>query len=313
MDGYRRLVLLSVLVGLLGVSGAHCPRRTPYYGDPLPRALPPSPSLEQVIDVVNRNNSQIGSYWTSRARLSGPGFPTLSASVAFERPLRFRLRADTALTGPELDLGSNHEHFWFWVKRNRPPAVFFCRHDQFHTGRARQMIPIDPYWLIEALGTAEFDRGLPHQGPFPASKDRLEIHTVRDTPEGPMIKSTVVDAIRGVVLEQRIYDPGGRLLASSVAAGHRRDPASGLVMPTSVDINCPPAQFSMRIDLGNVQINRLPSNPAGLWQMPNDPNLQFVDLCRPPAASPLSPPPGASPGVSLHPRSPTQQWPRRTH
>ena len=127
--------------------------------------LPPSPTIEQVIQAVNQNNSRIQSFMTNQATLSVPGLPTLRASVAFERPWRLRLRGDTGLTGPEIDLGSNDELFWFWVRRNQPPAIFFCRHDQFAACPARQMIPIEPKWLIEALGVAELDPGLPYQGP----------------------------------------------------------------------------------------------------------------------------------------------------
>ena len=32
------------------------------------------------------------------------------------------------------------------------------------------MIPIDPDWLIEALGTLEIDPSLPHQGPYTIDK-----------------------------------------------------------------------------------------------------------------------------------------------
>ena len=42
-------------------------------------------------------------------------------------------------------------------------------------------------------------------------------------------------------------------------------------MPTVVQINCPSAQFSMRIDLGDVEINRLSGDPVALWSMPSYP------------------------------------------
>ena len=51
----------------------------------------------------------------------------------------------------ELDVGSNDELFWFWIKRNKPRALFYCRHDQFGSSNARQMIPVDPGWLAERV------------------------------------------------------------------------------------------------------------------------------------------------------------------
>lgn len=274
---------------LLAVAGAGCKtfpwtQPTP----PPPRLLPPSPTLEQVIEVVNRNNSQIRSFSSTRASIDGPGFPSLRASLAFERPRRLRLRAETGLTGAEFDLGSNDELFWFWVRRNRPPAVYFCRHDQIATSEALRTMPIDPEWLIEALGVVELDPALPHQGPTPLPNDRLRIDTIRNTPEGPTTKITIIDGSQGWILEQHLYDARRRLLASSVASGHRRDPLSGLVMPTIVQINCPPAKLSMRINLGNVEINRLSGNTTALWTMPEYPGAPLVDLADPRFRAPPS-------------------------
>ena len=181
-----------------------------------PPALPPSPTIEQVIQAVNQNNSRIQTFTTNQAALSVPGWPTLPASVVFERPGRLRIRGDTGLTGPEIDLGSNDELFWFWVRRNQPPAIFFCRHDQFATCPARQMIPIEPKWLIEALGVAELDPRLPYQGPPQLiGPDRLEIRAVRETPNGPTTKITRIDAVPGV------YPRARRLRRPRPPAGQR--------------------------------------------------------------------------------------------
>ena len=290
---YRRCLPLLLCTGLLAFSGASCPQTLQRYTNPLPRVLPPSPTLEQVIEVVNRNNSQIHSFSSNRASISGQGFASLGASVAFERSRRFRLRAGTGLTGTELDLGSNDELFWFWLRRGQPPAMYYCRHDQLASGGAAQTTPFDPAWLIEALGVTEFDPALPHQGPYPMPNDKLRIDTIRNTPEGPVTKITIIDGSQGWVLEQRLFDARRQLLASSIASGHRRDPLSGLVMPTVVNINCPPAQLALRIDLGNVEINRISGDPATLWSMPSIPGAPLIDLADP-NAQPLEPIPASA-------------------
>jgi hypothetical protein len=271
--------LLLIVVGLFGLGGASCPQMVRQYTAPLPRVLPASPTLEQVIEVVNRNSSQIQSFSTGRASLSGSGFPSLTASVAFQRARRFRLQAGTSF-GAELDLGSNDELFWFWVKRSQTPAIYFCRHDQFAMSQARRVTPFEPQWLIEALGVVELDRALPHQMTL-LPNDRIKIDTIRDTPEGPVAKVTIIDGSQGWVLEQHVYDATRRLVASAIASGHRRDPLTGLVMPTVVDINSPQAQLRMRIDLGNVEINRLADDRPALWTMPNYAGASVVDMGNP--------------------------------
>jgi hypothetical protein len=292
-SSWQRLLRLLLCTGLLALSGASCPQMLQRYTNPLPRVLPPSPTLEQVIEVVNRNSGQIRSFSANRASLSGSGFPSLGASVAFERPMRFRLRAGTGLTGTEIDFGSNDELFWFWMRRNQPPGLYYCRHSQFAANAAWRP-PFEPQWLIEALGLAGFDPALPHQGPVALPNDRLRIDTIRNTPEGPVTKITIIDGSQGWILEQHMFNARRQLVASSVASGHRRDPLSGLVMPTVVNINCPPAQLSMRLDLGEVEINRLSGDPASLWSMPSYPGAPLIDLADPNAMPPGGPAPVAT-------------------
>ncbi len=313
MDGRRCRLLLVALAGLVGLGGLGCRSGAPFYASPPAPALPPTPTLEQIIQTVNANSSRIQSLSTSDATLSGPEFPALRASLAFERPRRLRLRAETALTGPELDLGSNDEVFWFWVRRSHPPAVYYCRHDQFETSPARSMFPVRPQWLIDALGVDMLDPNLPHQGPIAAANGRYEIRTVRQTTDGQTTKVTVVDGMRGLVVEQHLYDVQGRLLASSIVTQHRRDPLTGVYVPQILDIRSPSAQFSMKLDLGTVVVNRLAGDPALLWAMPTHGGLQPIDLCGPnPAPAPSAWMPGTVAGSPSQRPLPNRAWNRLT-
>ncbi len=276
-------VRLIIAAGFVALCGASCPARISPFTTPLAPVLPPQPTLAQVIETVNRNNAQISSFATDEAVLSGPAFPTLRrTSVAFERPRRFRLKAGTGFLGDELDVGSNDELFWMWIRRNTPPALYFCRHELFAQSPVRQSIPIDPDWLIEALGVVDLDPARPHEGPFVLPGDRVEIRTPRQTPTGPMTKSTIVDLRYGWVVEQHLFDAQGQRVASAAAREHRRDPLSNLTMPKIVDLYSPRMNFQMRIDLGNVKINSpMMTDRAELFAMPEYPGYPAVDLCDP--------------------------------
>jgi hypothetical protein len=290
----RYLLLTLVLAMLVTNDGCAWMRRWYAVQEPPPRILPPGAGLEQVITAVNRNNAQVQSLSSNSATLSGPGYPTLRARFAYQRPCNFRLRAETGISGPELDLGSNTELFWFWVKRSQPAALYFCRHEQYANSQARQMIPIDPNWLIEALGTLEIDPALQHSGPYPDKGNRIQIRTIRNTPDGPNMKVTIIDATSAWVMEQQVYDAQGRLRARSITEGYRRDPRTGIYVPAAVRVECPAAQFSMRIDLGDMQVNQLQGDPAVLWSLPNDTGSPLVDLGNP--NTPYAAPPGVSAG-----------------
>ncbi len=307
MDGYRRNLTFLVILLLVAAGGAGCPRTMQRYAD-IPRLLPPQPSLEQVIETVNWNSSQIQSFSTDRATITIAGSPTLRANVAMQRPGRFRLQADTALTaGPEFDLGSNDELFWFWYRGDPQKAVYYCRHDRFSESPARTAIPIAPGELIDALGLAQFDPALAHQGPNVRRDGKLEIRTIRETEAGPVTKLTVVDP-GGWIAEQHFYDAGGRLALSAIARDHRRDPLSNRIMPRVVEVNCPRSRFQMRINLGNVAINTLSASRPGLWTMPQHEGARLVDLGDPnlrfePAPTARYPSPNArATGRALHRR-----------
>jgi hypothetical protein len=234
-----------------------------------------------VTNVINSNSGQVLSLYTSQASVTIPGAPTaLRTTVAYQRERRLRLRADTALTGPEMDLGSNDELFWFWVKRNQPPAVYFCRHDQFATSAARKFLPVDPTWLPRALGVVTFAPGGAYQGPTPISAGRLEIRTLPATPDGNTFV-TVIDDSRGIVLEEHVYDPLGNRLATALLSRHRRDGTTGITLPKHVELHLPTMQLQIGIDLKDEQINRLQASQADLWIKPPLHGYTELDLADP--------------------------------
>ena len=150
-------------------------------GPAAPQVLMEGASREQIIAAVNQNSSRIHSLTVTGATITVPdmmGLPLLSGNIAAERPGRFRLTAGTAVTGQEIDLGSNDELFWLWVRRNQPPGVYFCRHAQFANSNIRQMMPVEPSWLLAALGMVDldpasvFDGPLPRRATAPSSCDR---------------------------------------------------------------------------------------------------------------------------------------------
>ena len=304
MDGYRSGVALGLVAGMLTLGTSGCA----WFRRPAPSLLPSvlsqSPTLDEVISAVNGNSSRIQSFSTSHAELSGPELPiTLrGVNIAFERPRRLRMRA-RSLAGAELDLGSNDELFWIWVARNEPAALYFCRHNQFASSNAGRSLPIDPDWLIEAMGIVEFRPDEEQLGPYRSSAGQLEIHSTRQTPDGPTRKITTVHASTGAVLKQQVYNHLGQLVAVATAHEHRRDPLSGLIMPRIVDIESPTAQFSLRVNLGDVAINTPMPNAVEFWTMPRIEGLQIVDMGDPRLKfQPIAPPTGTSAAAS-HPRT----------
>jgi hypothetical protein len=302
------LPALFLLLTTFAASGASCPQVVRNYGVAQPRVLPPTPTMADVAAVVNGNTARVQSLATDDASISVPFMPSLRARLYFERPKRFRLLGDTGLTGPEVDLGSNDDLFWFWAKRSPQPAVFYCRHDQFNNSLARDLLPVEPEWLIEALGLVTLDLATPHEGPLRVGRGRLQVTSWADTPRGRMLKVLEVDESQGWVVAQHLYTEGRQRIATALASGHGRDPASGVTLPSRIEIETPASEtspkFSLRIDLRNVRVNQLTAEPQ-LWTMPTgygppvdmaDPNLRLRAPGEPPApavAPTVAPPPAS--------------------
>ncbi len=288
LRGHAARAVCGLLV-LVACSGAGCPRVVQQYIQPIPRALPPSPSLDQVVDVVNDNSSRVVSLSAPQATITVPGFPSLDANIAFQRPRSFRLIGQKFL-GREIDLGSNDELLWFWMRRAQPPALYFARHDQFGNSAARQILPVEPEWLIEALGIITFDRAAQIEGPTPVGSGRVQIKTRTNTPNGPISRIVVIDDSRGIVLEDHVYNGQGVRLASAILSNHVRDSAAGVTLPRHVEIQWPPAGINLSLELGDVLINQLTATPQELFSKPVYSGYTEIDLAQPgglvPAAQP---------------------------
>ncbi len=313
----RYLLGLLIVGGVFAASGASCPLRPQNSGALPPVAFSAPPSLDQVIQVVNANSASVRQLQAEGATLSAPGIPPLRADLVMERPRRFRLRAQlTGFTGPEIDLGSNDEVLWMWVKRSHPPAIYFARHDRFHLSPAKQILPIEPPWLIEALGLTYLDPLARHEGPFETGDGRLEIRSRVYSPQGEMSRVTLLDNRYGWVLEQRVHDPAGRLVAVARSSQHRHYPAWRVTLPHRVEVELPPAQMEFAMEVPRYTINQIAGDPAGIFAMPQIEGYPLIDLADPRLAPPGQPAPpapaiyysAAPPPNHLWTQEPAQPW-----
>jgi len=285
----------AAVVLAVAASGASCPQVLRGYQVgtmPLPRILPPQATLDQVIAGVHDNTQRVRSYMAPQAVLAARGVPRLSAQVACEPPRRFRLRAQTSVTGSELDIGSNDDLFWLWIRRHQPPVMLFCRHDQYAQSSARRLLPLRADWMPELLGLVSFRPEDRHEGPFQLPDGRLEIRSRIAAPDGELLKSTLVDATTGLVVEQHLFTPSGERLASVRTSKHRVDPPSGAALPRVVDVSWPASGVDVQLELTSITTNTPSTDPGQLWQMPAYEGYEPVDLADP--AVVLAPPAAAS-------------------
>ena len=273
--------------------GATCHPNLYGVGPLAPTAFVTPPTLEDIIYTVNDNTNRVQQLHSDSAWLSLPGFPGLRATVKLERESRFRLIAKAI--GPELDVGSNDHEFWFWAKRSPEPVILFANHHEFAASPTRNMFPVDPHWLIEAIGLVQFQPGGMHEGPYPREDGLVEVRTRLPSPTGDLTRVLVIHDRYGWIMEQHLYDAAGRIIASSKTSGHRYYETQGVSLPHRIEISMPDAQLSLTIEVNEFSINALYGAPDQLWSVPQYEGYTQVNIAAPQFTPPNMPLTGAFP------------------
>jgi len=259
-----RLLLAATIVTFSGCNWNRFFRQPDRYVQP-PQAFQAAPTREELIAKINDNTSRVQTLQASGS-LSIPKLPSLTTEIAFERPQNLRFRAGTRLLGPELDLGSNNQLFWFWANQDPSNALYYARHEQFAQSKAHQVIPVEPSWLKEAIGLIELNPGNPIEGPIHAG-DKVQLRVRQPTGAGEVTKVLVLDPKNGIVVEQQLYDPKGQLLGVAKASEHEFHQLDGVTLPHKIDIEIPQARLQFQIVMDEQVINR-PISGANTFDLP---------------------------------------------
>lgn len=268
--------------------------------------MPEELDAKQVVRLLNERGPSKLYCWQADSvsiTASGEGMlvpMTLRANLAVQAPRNFRMTAKMLLVD-EIDIGSNDERFWFWIRQAPKPYVFTSRHDRIAVAQQNIPIPFQPDWIIEALGVIPIDENdvqlVPVENP-PRGQRWGKLISRRMSPQGtPVRKVTLVDLAHGVILEHALYDEKGDLIASAKLSDQHYEPHTNAVVPHRIDLNWPQTRMSLTLKLGPVQVN--PQISGQLFALPSIPNCPVVDLGQMTA--------NARPARSANPGRPLQQ------
>ena len=198
----------------------------------------------------------------------------LRGRLAVRKPRYLRLIAGTSFSR-ELDLGSNDREFWLYVRQaeeptlgpGKHPVLYHCTYEEYRRSGAE--LPLEPQWVIEALGIQEIDPTMNH---FlqPGQRGTVELATPTTLTNGlPAVIVRVVTLKRGQVIAVRL-ERGAAVLAESWLAGHVEDPVTGAVVPTRVSFTWIPSNTTVTLKLRSLRVNPAldPAQSAQLWRSP---------------------------------------------
>ncbi len=246
------------------------------------------PTTDEVIAAVNANNGLIdtllcddvaitvraGQSLRQRVRSAVATHLALRGRLAVQKPRRLRLIAGTPFSR-ELDLGSNDREFWLYLRQaqepslgpGKHPVLYHCTYEQYRRSGAE--LPLQPEWVIAALGIEEVDPAASH---FlqPGPPGTVELATPTTLSNGlPAVIVRVVALKSGTIQAVRL-ERGAVVVAESTLSGHIQDPTTTAVVPTRVTFTWHPADLTVTLKLRRIRVN--PPLTTGqlsrLWESP---------------------------------------------
>lgn len=264
---------LYLIAGTLG-----CARnaQTVVTSPPPPPVFTQTPSLAELAAAVNRTHviQQLSTNSASVDVTSMNAVPKLNATVNLEREKRFRLRANIPLMmGTGLDMGSNEQEFWFEVPEgmSMTQTMYFASHNDYARILDRAILPVDPTWLMDAMGLAQLDPNQVLVGPIVRSDGLLEVRSGIQTPAGQYQRVVFIEPSAGYLTHLFLYAPDGRLVATSHTSDHRYYETVNCVLPHRINLEIIPqtaAPLSMELEVGAWAINQLLSGDPEVFVRP---------------------------------------------
>lgn len=202
----------------------------------------------------------------------------LKGRLAYQKERNFRMTA-SALTSTEADMGSNSQEFWFYMKRNDPPDLFFCAYNDL--AQAQMKLPLQPDWIAEALCVQELNPTEYEMFKVSAGVElRKRIHYQGEQ----LVKGVVVASggpNAGRVVMHRLFRANGsnfqEVWRAEISEYQREKDIGNFTVPYQVKITCPEHKVMIEMKLKDCKVNQLASNPA-LFQKPQ--TYRMHDIAR---------------------------------
>ncbi len=107
----------------------------------------------EIVDKINEKTTKINSI---NSKLSiKQGVFSIKGFIAYEKTNNFKMICDSYF-GKELEIGSNNDFLWFYTRKMKPKALYYCRLEEVEKTRLKAMFY--PELLREFLGIHEIKK-----------------------------------------------------------------------------------------------------------------------------------------------------------
>lgn len=283
-----RLVLAGagVTALLLLVGCNHWPHNR---GSDRPAAVSTTrPTSQQLVGYLNANAQRVPGIESREVYLDVknpqvPGGVGLQGVVFCQKPRDFRLIGKVAGSS-EVDIGSNSQEFWFWIKRAEPSYLYHCSYDDYRKG-VQLPFPFQPEWLLEAMGMADYDPAKTYE--VVEKQATIELVERTTSAQGQQVRKVTVfnraavAAGRPQITAYLVQDANGKEICSAYISDWYVDSKTQAVVPRGVRLVWPEQQTELKMQLKDMSLTAIDAQRArGLFSRDSLKNLQAFDLGR---------------------------------
>lgn len=181
----------------------------------------------------------------------------LTGSVQFEGQ-KLRLRANS-LFGPEIDVGMNEKSLWYWSRRLRPRALYYCSMSEISKSGLKSAL--NPSWIMTSLCLDESKP--PKSERIVVKQGEMYLYKHEGHSESGMTIAKLFDrdSLKGVYL----FAASGKMVASSEVSF--KQVVSGRSIPRSLHVIWYDEGIVMDWTLGEVSLGS--EMPSESWTMPS--------------------------------------------
>jgi hypothetical protein len=226
--------------------------------------VPPS-SAPELVGQLNKHAAPIQTIESDNVDITvtqnGQPFG-LNGKMAMQKDRNFRLIA-SAVASTEADLGSNSQEFWFYMKRNDPPDLFFCSYNDLP--QAQMKLPMQPDWIAEALCVQELNPSEYEGRDLKNGKGYELVKSVQY--QGENLFKGVIVATSGpnagrVIMHRMFRSNGTEFWRADIIDYQRPQDVGNFVVPYQVKITCKEQNATIEMKIKNCKVNQLANNPA---------------------------------------------------
>jgi hypothetical protein len=235
------------------------------------------PSKEALVIYLNENSQRVQTLRCNDLDLGctmGLQVANLRGQMLCQRPRNFRMSAGLSFVGKtEVDIGSNNEEFWYWLRRG-DNYQFHCSYKDLSEGKVRRLpFPFQPEWVIEALGLGTY--GPPDRYEYDTTDSQtLRLVERTTSPQGTPVRKVIVFRRSKVPLPGAqvtdyllLDDASNKEICAAHIAQVQIDRNTGAIVPLRVEMRWPEMKLRMTMRFDGVAVN---PNP------PIDPTVAFL-------------------------------------